>query len=75
MKVHCKSDSEDIRVYVNNILHIRIPRDKKIKIQSWIEGHSKTFVIEIWCSGHSDYVAYDNKPMWEKVLKVLDENI
>lgn len=75
MKIHCKSDSEDIRVYINNVLHLRIPRDKNTKIQSWIEGHTKTFIIEIWSVGHSDYIAYDDKEKWEKVLKLLDDNI
>ncbi len=74
-KIHCKSDSEDIRIYIDNVLHLRIPRDKKIKIQSWIEGHSKTYVIEIWSKKHSDYMAYDNKPMWVAILKLLDEHI
>ena len=74
-KIHCRSDSEDIRIYIDDILHIRIPRDKNIKIQSWIEGHSKTYIIEIWCLEHSDYMTYDNKDMWTKILKLLDENI
>lgn len=75
MKVEAKSDSEDIRIYINGLLHWRIPRDKNIKLQSWIEGHTKSYIIEIWAAEHSDWVAYDNKPMWEKVLKLLDEHI
>lgn len=75
MKVECKSDSEDIRIYINGLLHLRFPRDKNIKIQAWIEGHTKTYIIDIWSAEHSDWVAYDNKPMWEKVLKLLDEHV
>lgn len=75
MKIEAKSDSKDIRVYIDNVLHLRIPRDKNIKIQSWIEGHSKLYVIEIWTKGHQDHLVYDNKPMWEKILKLLDEHI
>jgi len=71
----CKSDSEDIRIYIDDILHLRIPRDKNIKIQSWVEGHTKTFVIEIWAKGHSDWVSYDNKALWKSILKLIDENI
>ena len=74
-KVTCKSDSEDVRIYIDDILHLRFPRDKNIKIQSWVEGHTKSFMIEIWCAGHSDYMAYDNQELWGQVLKLIDENI
>lgn len=75
MKIYCKSDSEDIRIYINGILHIRIPRDKNIKIQSWLEDHTKTCIIEIWCANHSDVFVYDDKKKWKEILKLLDENI
>lgn len=75
MKIEAKSDSEDIRVYIDNILHLRIPRDKNIKIQSWIEGHSKSYTIEILVKNNQIKIAYDSKTKWEKVLKLLDEHI
>ncbi len=73
--VTCKSDSEDIRIYIDNILHVRIPRDNDLKLQSWVEGNTKTYVIELVVNGHSDQLVYDNKNLWVQVLKVLDENI
>lgn len=73
--VTCKNDSEDIRIYIDGLLHLRMPRDKNIKIQSWIEGHTKTYMIEIWCKNHQDLMEYDNKILWSNVLKVLDEHI
>ena len=73
--VTCRSDSEDIRIYIDGLLHLRMPRDKNIKIQSWIEGHTKTYMIEIWCKNHQDLMEYDNKILWPNVLKVLDEHI
>lgn len=75
MKIEAKSDSEDIRIYIDNILHLRIPRDKNIKIQSWIEGNSKRYIIEIWAKKHQDYMAYDNKIIWKKVLNLLNKHI
>ena len=74
-KVTCRSDSEDIRIYIDGILHLRFPRDKNIKIQSSVEGHTKSFVIEIWCAGHTDHITYDNKSIWSKILRLIDENI
>lgn len=74
-KVTCRSDSEDIRIYIDGILHLRFPRDKNIKIQSWVEGHTKSFIIEMWCAEHTDHMAYDNKVIWSEILKLIDENI
>lgn len=75
MKIEAKSDSEDVRVYVDNILHVRFPRDKNIKLQSWIDGHSKTYTIEIFVKNSCVKMVYDNKQKWEKVLKLLDEHL
>jgi hypothetical protein len=75
MKIEAKGDSEDIRIYIDGLLHLRIPRDKKTKIHSWVEGDSKLYIIKIWCKKHSDYMAYDNKTMWSKILKLLDEQL
>lgn len=73
--VSALSDSEDIRIYIDHVLHLRIPRDKNTKVQSWIEGHSKTYVIEIWSAGHQDVLVYDNRKLWKDVLDLLDEHL
>ena len=75
MKIRCKSDSKDIRIFIDGILHLRLPRDKNIKLQSWVEGHSKTYSIQLWCIEHSSVLVYDNKKTWKKILKLLNENI
>ena len=74
-KVTCRSDSEDIRIYIDGILHLRFPRDKNIKIQARVEGHSISFVFEIWCAGHTDHITFDNNSIWSKILRLIDENI
>lgn len=75
MKITAKSDSEDIRIYINGILHLRIPRDKNMMIQSWVEGHTKRWIIQFTVKKQQDYVAYDNRGMWKKMLKILDKSI
>lgn len=74
-RVTCKSDSEDIRIYIDNVLHLRIPRDENLKLQSWVEGDTKTYVIELWVKNHTDQMVYDNKSLWTEILRVLDKNI
>jgi hypothetical protein len=74
-KISSFSDSENIRIYINDILHLRLPRDKNIKLQSWITNSSKLFYIEIWCVNHSDKIEYEDKEIWISVLKELDSII
>lgn len=75
IKISSKSDSENIRIYFNNILHLRIPRDKNIKIQSWIDYSTKLYYIDIWCVSHSDKMEYESRELWEGILKELDNII
>lgn len=73
MNVTEKSDSEDIRIYIDGLLHIRLPRDKNIKLHSWVEGHSKKYFIKIYCKNHGDFFEYDNKKLWGEILKIFDK--
>ena len=75
MKVTSRSDSEDIRVYIDCILHIRLPRDKNITLHSWVEGHSKKYLIEIHSKNHSSLFEYDNKKLWVDVLAQFEKEI
>lgn len=74
-KVTCETDIVSIRIRINGILHIRIPRDPLTKVQTWIDSAAKTWVIEVWCAGHSDQYVYDNPTLWKTVIDQLDKNI
>jgi hypothetical protein len=69
------SDSEDLRIYIDDILHIRIPRDKNLKLQSWVNGKKRLYIIEIRAKKHSERYEYDNKELWIKILGLLDKHI
>ena len=75
MKVTIKKDSEAVRIYFNDILHLRFPVTRDIRIQSWVEGVTSLHVIEITCNGHTDRVEYEDGELWVKVLKLLDKNL
>jgi hypothetical protein len=74
-KVTCEADIVCIKIRINDTLHIRIPRDPHTKIQSWIDSGEKSWVIEVWCTGHSDRYTYDNPELWKAVLDELDKNV
>lgn len=74
MSVTIKSNSESVRVYINDTLHLRFPRDKNMKIQSWIEGCSGLYYIEIRTNEHTDLSAYEDRHIWESILNIIDKN-
>ena len=83
-KITCESDYRDIRIYINDILHIIIPRPNvdneardSIRLQSYYVGSrkAKRYFIEIGGGDNSDYFGYDRFETWKTVLNLLDENI
>ncbi len=84
-KVTGTSDYRDIRIYINDILHIIIPRptneDNKARdsifLQSYLSGNKKhkIYYIEVQHEKGNDYYGYDNFETWKQILKILDENI
>lgn len=76
VKVTSKCSFGAIRIYINDILHIRYPKSKSIRIQSWVDGDRKPkYKIEIRCKDWHDEYHYENRTTWESVLKLLDESI
>lgn len=83
-KVTCQTDYRDIRIYINDILHIIIPRPNvdnesrdSIKLQSYYVGSRKSrrYFIEVGSGDLHDYYGYDNANTWKEILRLLDENI
>ncbi len=73
-KVTSKTEIHRVKIYINDILHISIPKNGNIKIQSWYEDDS-LYKIEIYCVEHLDEYWYDNKEIWKSILTELDKNI
>ena len=75
LKVTASSDSEDVRIYINDLLHVRFPRDKNTTVTSYVHGHKKLYVISIKSKGIKSKIEYDCKPLWKSVLKLLDKHL
>jgi hypothetical protein len=72
MNIKAKSDSEDIRIYFDNILHLRFPRNKNIILQSCIQNNTKLYYIQINIDNRILKIEYENKDTWKEVLKLLN---
>lgn len=75
MKISSKADSENIRIYFNDILHLKFPRNKNIILQSWIQENTKLFYIQIDIDDQTLKIEYENKNIWKEVLNHLDNII
>lgn len=72
-EITSRVDSVCFKIYINNTLHLRLPIDRQHILQSWIEDSSNLFKIEISYHGRSELLEYENRSLWEAVLKEIDE--
>ncbi len=73
--VTCKCTYRTIRIYINDIVHIIIPRGP-YNLQSWYEGDKhRIYKIEIEVDTFSNEYHYQEFETWKKVLELLDENL
>ena len=67
--------SSVFKVYVNNTLHLFIRQKELNGFESWIETENK-FVIQFnFKNGEVMLSEYDNKNIWQEILKNLDNII
>jgi hypothetical protein len=70
------SDFKDIRIYIDEVLHIQFERKNFIGIQTWIEGRkNRNFFIEIYTKYKAIKLEYDKEEIWKTILDILDKNI
>ena len=75
MKVTSKLDLlDDFRVYIDDILHLKFRYNLTIGLQSWVENY-RMYVVEIYFKDSEKIrLEYDNRPLWELILKEIDKN-
>jgi len=75
MLITATSDSEDIRIYFKNILHLRIPRNENIIIKSYVQINTRMNYIEIKIPNNFILLEYEDENIWKEVLNLLDKHI
>ena len=75
-KIELKINKKQIKIYIDDILHLSIVREELISIQSWIMGYDgyRKYHIEYTTKTNTIESEYDNIEKWKKILKLLDEN-
>lgn len=75
-KISIKGDYKELKLYINDLLHLQYNKEGHLALNSWIEGYrNQKYVIEFLNEKGFVTLEYDNRPLWESVLKTLDSNI
>ncbi len=74
MDVFVKKTNNQIKIYINDLLHLCIKIDGYIGMQSWIDDYSKyRYNINFHFKNNTDILCeYDDRNLWENILKQLD---
>ena len=70
MDISIKRSGNEVRIYINRLLHVLIS-DRITSIHSWNE-EDKWWKIEIQTKDNKILLEYDCFDKWEKVLNLLD---
>lgn len=73
MVVTSKISHAAFRVYVNEILHLHIVREKFLGLSSWLYEREGMYYIEIVQDGGNVTVDYDRRDLWTSVLMELEK--
>lgn len=74
MTITAKTQISTLKIYVDNILHLSIPKVKFLSLQSWME-RKDLYCIEIYLDGAAILLEYTTMEKWILVLKLLDEHL
>jgi hypothetical protein len=66
---------EQLKIYINNTLHLHIKLLNLIGFQSWIHGESEYYIQYTFKDGTTITTAYGEKEKWVTVLGLLDKHI
>lgn len=66
-----------MKIYIEGHLHLFINLENGDSMQSWIEDRKTGtwFIIEFDIKGKNTFCEYDNKELWLKILKEIDNKI
>lgn len=75
-KYNINIEENSVRIYINNILHLKLKQDELIGIQSWMFGYGKSrkYHIELTTKTQTIELVYNLEDKWKSILDLLDKN-
>jgi hypothetical protein len=74
MKITSISNTDDIRIFINNSLHIYILKENLLAINSFNNAEND-YAIKIHFKTNTILLQYDNKDKWISVLGELNSKL
>ena len=65
---------EQLRIYINGVLHLHIKLLDLIGFQSWIHGSNEHYIDYTFTTGKITS-AYADRGNWISILRLLNENV
>jgi hypothetical protein len=77
MNVTIKKSIKTFKVYIDGHLHISIPVKEYAGMQSWLDGdHEKYYHIDFYLKSQNIiHCEYEDRKLWEEILKQIDKSI
>jgi len=72
-KIVIESDFGRIRIKINGIIHLSLKQSPDIQIQSWLYPSRSYYAIQYYSAGSNILCEYEDKGIWEQILKKLEE--
>lgn len=66
---------EQLKIYINDVLHLQVKLLDMVSFQSWIHGRSEFFIEYTFTGGTKITSAYSERTRWEAIIKILDTEL
>lgn len=66
-----------LKIYINNNLHLFVPINKVLGINTWIQSNFilNSYFIEILVDDNIILLKYDRRNTWEEVISILSQYV
>lgn len=73
MTVTSQRQYSQLRIYIDDTLHIHLPLYELICFQSWIDGEKEYYIEYIFKNNIKMLSTYSDRGLWEQILKILSD--
>lgn len=70
-KVRLKIGAKFVNIFLNDLIHLGFIRSDFHSFQTWKEGHNDYRIEYYFIKGKPVLTQYDNKELWEAILKEI----
>lgn len=76
MNITYDNGLDDIKIYINDILHLFLKKEQIVGIRSWyisLDKDPDPFFIDILFTNNIIHIQYDTREKWLKILEIINK--